>query len=103
MTTANGGPSSQAGPPSSAVGVDGSQLQVPVRADGIQLIGRSQGSGYREAPSLVRRGDGQTLQLTPLLYAVLEAADGTRGVEEIADRASAVSGRLVRGDNVRTL
>ncbi|UZX04378.1 hypothetical protein F8G81_18500 [Arthrobacter sp. CDRTa11] len=103
MTTANGGPSSQAGPPSSAVGVDGSQPQVPLRADGIQLIGRSQGSGYREAPSLVRRADGQTLQLTPLLYAVLEAADGSRGVEEIADHASAVSGRLVSGDNVRTL
>ena len=29
------------------------------------------GSGYREPPSLARRGDGQTFQLTPLLYLVL--------------------------------
>ena len=27
------------------------------------------GSGYREPPALVRRADGQTVQLTPLLYA----------------------------------
>ena len=49
----------------------------PARADGLQLIGEMQGSGYRVPPALVRRGDGQTLQLTPLLYAVLEAVDGT--------------------------
>ena len=44
---------------------------VPVRADGIQLIGEMKGSGYQEPPALVRRGDGQTIQLTPLLYLVL--------------------------------
>ena len=103
MTTAHGGPRPQADPPSfSPAGVAGS-IQVPVRADGVQLIGRSRGSGYREPPSLVRRADGQTLQLTPLLYLMLEAADGTRDVEEIADYASARSGRLVSADNVRTL
>ena len=31
---------------------------------------------------LVRRGDGQTLQLTPLLYSVLEAVDGRRTCAE---------------------
>ncbi|WCI08313.1 hypothetical protein PJ267_18375 [Arthrobacter sp. OVS8] len=67
-------------------------MQVPVRADGVQLLGETKGSGYREAPSLVRRADGQTLQLTRLLYLVLEAMDGTRGVEEIADHASAAFG-----------
>jgi putative peptide zinc metalloprotease protein len=76
---------------------------VPVRADGVQLIGQSQGSGYREAPSLVRRADGQTLQLTQVLYLVLEAADGTRGLAEIAEYASTGSGRLVSAGNVRTL
>ncbi|WP_354351857.1 hypothetical protein [Pseudarthrobacter sp. PvP090] len=78
-------------------------LQVPVRADGVQLLGETQGSGYREAPSLVRRADGQTLQLTRLLYLVLEAVDGTRGPEEIASHASAGFGRQVSADNVRTL
>src|SRR5689334_6816384 len=61
------------------------------------------GSGYREAPALARRGDGQTIQLTPLLYLVLAAADGTRGYDEIAREVSAAFGRTVTADNVRTL
>src|SRR4051812_6229677 len=56
---------------------------VPARADGLELLGEIPGSGYRQAPSLVRRRDGQTLQLTPLLYAVLEAIDGERSYPEI--------------------
>ena len=102
MTHHPGGPASKAGPPSSAVLTEHS-LQVPARADGVQLLGQSEGSGYREPPSLVRRSDGQTLQLTRLLYLVLEAADGTRSVDDIAQHASAGSGRLVSADNVRTL
>ena len=59
-----------------------------MRAEGVQLIGEAKGSGYREAPSLVRRADGQTIQLTRLLYLVLEAIDGAAGPEEIAEHAS---------------
>jgi putative peptide zinc metalloprotease protein len=103
MTHASGGPRPQAGPPSSAAPVAEHPLQGPARADGVQLIGRSEGSGYREPPSLVRRADGQTLQLTPLLYAVLEAVDGRRTVEDIAAQASQASGRLISAENVRTL
>ncbi|RAM38744.1 hypothetical protein [Arthrobacter globiformis] len=77
--------------------------EVPVRAEGIQLIGEAKGSGYREAPSLVRRADGQTIQLTRLLFHVLEAIDGVRGMDGIAEVASTQSGRLITGDNVRTL
>ena len=89
-----------AGPPSSAaVGLQ----PVPVRAAGVQLIGEAKGSGYKEAPSLVRRSDGQTIQLTRLLYLVLEAIDGERGLEEIAGHASDSFGRLVSAENVRTL
>ena len=76
---------------------------APVRADGVQLIGETKGSGYRSRPSLVRRADGQTIQLTPLLYLVLEAIDGQRGVDEIAEHVSDSFGRLVSADNVRTL
>ncbi|WP_455835301.1 hypothetical protein [Pseudarthrobacter siccitolerans] len=103
MTHTSGGPRSQAGPPSSAAPVAEAPLPVPARADGVQLIGRSEGSGYREPPALVRRADGQTLQLTPLLYAVLEAVDGRRTEEDIAAHAGAASGRLISADNVRTL
>lgn len=103
MTHPNGGPRPEAGPPSSSATISEHALPVPFQADGVQLLGQPEGSGYREAPSLVRRADGQTLQLTRLLYLVLEAADGTRNAEEIAAHASAGSGRLVSTENVRTL
>src|SRR6478752_5622062 len=76
---------------------------VASRADGVELIGEMVGSGYREPPALARRGDGQTFQLTPLLYLVLETVDGRRGYDEVAQRVSAAYGRTVTPDNVRTL
>jgi len=76
---------------------------VPVLAPGIQLLGVQQGSGYVVPPALVRRGDGQVLQLTPLLYAVLEAVDGDRDAEAIAEAASDVTGRGLAAADVMTL
>jgi putative peptide zinc metalloprotease protein len=76
---------------------------VPVRADGVELIGEMKGSGYREPPALARRGDGQTIQLTPLLYLVLANVDGRRTYAEVAERVSAAYGRTVTADNVRSL
>ncbi|MDQ0145951.1 hypothetical protein [Pseudarthrobacter niigatensis] len=112
MTQTQGGPPAQAGPPSSGAGlsqdppgrtITTAGAHLPALADGVQLLGPAEGSGYREPPSLVRRGDGQTLQLTRLLYLVLEGADGTRDLEAIARHVSDGSGRLVSADNVRTL
>src|SRR5689334_3272440 len=76
---------------------------VPVRATGVELIGEMRGSGYREPPALVRRADGQMLQLTPLLYAVVEAVDGRRTEAEIAEAVSAAVGRTVSTSNIATL
>src|SRR6478672_4783874 len=76
---------------------------VASRADGVELIGEMVGSGYREPPALARRGDGQTFQLTPLLYLVLSTVDGQRGYDEVAQRVGAAYGRTVTPDNVRTL
>lgn len=76
---------------------------VPARPDGLQLIGEVVGSGYRTPPSLVRRQDGQTLQLTPLLYAILEAVDGRRGYAEIAQLVSARTARAITASDVETL
>jgi len=111
MTQTHGGPPPEAGPPSSRVSVapvpsgqsTTAGAHLPTRAEGVQLLGTAEGSGYREPPALVRRADGQTLQLTRLLYLVLEAADGTRDLDGIARHASEGSGRLVSADNVRTL
>jgi len=76
---------------------------IPVRADGVELIGEMVGSGYREPPALARRGDGQTFQLTPLLYLVLSTVDGQRDYDQVAERVGAAYGRTVTADNVRTL
>jgi putative peptide zinc metalloprotease protein len=57
---------------------------VPRPATGLELAGQLDGSGYKEPPWLVRRADGQVLQLTPALYAVLEAIDGRRDIEAIS-------------------
>ncbi|BCW79769.1 hypothetical protein [Arthrobacter sp. NicSoilC5] len=112
MTQTQGGPPSQAGPPSSTAAlsqdppdrtITTAGAHLPALADGVQLLGPAEGSGYREPPALVRRADGQTLQLTRLLYLVLEGADGTRDFDAIAKHASEGSGRLVSADNVRTL
>ena len=60
-------------------------VDAPTRVDGVQLIGEMVGSGYRTPPALVRRADGQVLQLTPMLYLVLSAVDGRRSHAEIAE------------------
>jgi putative peptide zinc metalloprotease protein len=74
-----------------------------VRADGVQLLGAVPGSGYRVAPALVRRGDGQAIQLTPLLYATLEQVDGRRTPAEVAAAMGAALGRRVSDSDVETL
>jgi putative peptide zinc metalloprotease protein len=76
---------------------------VPVPADGVVALGAAQGSGYRRPPTLVRRGDGQVLQVTPLLYAVMAAIDGRRSYDEVAAEAGRVAGRTLHADDVRTL
>ncbi|MDQ1631938.1 MAG: putative peptide zinc metalloprotease protein [Frankiaceae bacterium] len=75
----------------------------PQLAEGVELLGEMPGSGYRQAPALVRRGDGQTLQLTPLLYGVLEAVDGVRGPAEIATELSEKIGKAASADDVSFL
>ena len=77
--------------------------EVPQVATGVELIGEYEASGYKEAPCLVRRSDGQTIQLTPLLYALVELVDGRRDTAGIANLLSARTGRTVSDDNVRYL
>ena len=78
-------------------------VDAPARADDLALLGTMVGSGYRTPPALVRRGDGQTLQLTPLLYLVLDAIDGRRDYAEIAARVREVMRRDVTEDVVATV
>ena len=75
----------------------------PRLAAGTELIGEFEGSGFKEPPSLARRGDGQVIQLTPLLYSVAAKADGAHTLAEIATDVGHEIGRTVTADNVRTL
>ena len=62
------------------------ELRRPQLLPGTELLGRFAGSGLREPPYLVRRPDGQIVQLSRLLYEVASRMDG-RDIATIADRA----------------
>ncbi len=76
---------------------------VPRLADGVELLGEYQGSGYSQPPSLVRRADGQVIQMSPLLYQVACRIDGSRGPAAIAELVSGDLGRSLTADQVRYL
>ncbi len=76
---------------------------IPRLAEGLELIGEYEGSGFKETPYLARRADGQVIQLSYLLYLVAEAVDGQRDFGEIAERVTEEFGRTVSADNIRYL
>ena len=77
--------------------------RVPRLAEGVELLGEYKGSGYAQPPSLVRRADGQVIQMSPLLYRVACRIDGSRGLDAIAELVSADLGRSLTADQVRYL
>jgi putative peptide zinc metalloprotease protein len=86
-------------------GVDGSPSSdsAPKLAEGVELIGQYEDSGFKDPPYMARRSDGQVVQLPELLYAVVEESNGQSGYAEIADRVGDRIGREVSEDNVRYL
>src|SRR5918993_2701960 len=81
-------------------------LHAPARevfalADGVELIGEYEDSGFKEPPLLARRADGQMIQLTRLLYLVAAASDGRRDEHGVAAEVSEHFGRPVSAGNVR--
>jgi putative peptide zinc metalloprotease protein len=76
---------------------------ILARAEGLELLGEVSGSGYKEGASLVRRADGQMVQLGPLMYALLASADGTRDDSAIAEAMSETLGRGVTEEHVAAL
>src|SRR3954467_9748126 len=76
---------------------------VPALVSGTQLLGVQPGFGYVTPPQLVCRADGQGMQVTPLLYAVLEAIDGERSVEQVARLLSATNARELHADDIEML
>ena len=76
---------------------------MPRLAAGVELLGEYKGSGYRQPPSLVRRRDGQIIQMSRLLYLVASKIDGSRDLAAIAESVSHDLGRTLSAGQVRYL
>lgn len=76
---------------------------VPRRAPELEFLGPYKDSGFQDPPYLVRRNDGNVVQLSRLLYLVALHADGTRDLASVAHRVSGEFGRAVSSDNVAYL
>lgn len=76
---------------------------APRLAEGIELIGEYQGSGFIQAPYILRRADGQVIQLPRLLYLLAASLDGERDHERLATVLSAEFGKVVQADQVEFL
>lgn len=82
--------------------------QAPVsaalaRAEGVELLGDVHGSGYENGAALVRRADGQMVQLGPMMYALLECVDGQRSITELSSCMSERAGRRFDEEHVVAL
>lgn len=76
---------------------------VPRLADGVELIGEYQGSGFKEPRYIVRRADGQVIQLPRLLYLLATTMDGQRDQGQVAGVLSAEFGKVVQAEQVAFL
>ena len=78
-------------------------VETPRLADGVELLGEYKDSGYSQPPSLVRRADGQVIQMSRLLYLVACRINGSRDPAAIAELVSGDLGRSLTADQVRHL
>jgi putative peptide zinc metalloprotease protein len=76
---------------------------VPRPSAGLQLHGEYQGSGFTDPQYIARRGDGQVVQLSRLLYLVADATDGIRDTATISHHVSGSYGRELSQDNISFL
>jgi putative peptide zinc metalloprotease protein len=72
----------------------------PALADGAELIGEFESSGYREPPALIRRGDGQVVRLHPLLFEVASQLDGRQRLSAVAGAVERETGTELTADQV---
>lgn len=76
--------------------------ELPARSPNVELIGEIRESGFEEPQYLIQRGD-RFIQLTELLYRIVEQADGERTLDEIAVKVTEITDWQVSADNVRQL
>jgi putative peptide zinc metalloprotease protein len=75
----------------------------PRLADGIELIGEFEDSGFKRPPFIARRRDGQVVQMHQMLYRLAEQIDGHAKLEEVAERFSTAIERNVKAADVQML
>jgi putative peptide zinc metalloprotease protein len=68
---------------------------IPRLVEGIELIGKYQGSGFTEPRYIVRRADGQMIQLSRLLYLLACSVDGQRNLGQVAGVLSVQFGKAL--------
>jgi putative peptide zinc metalloprotease protein len=83
--------------------VDTARSVTPRLAEGTELIGEYQGSGFQEPRYIVRRADGQVIQLPRLLYLLAANLDGQRDLAQLADQLTAEFGKVVSAKQVSYL
>jgi putative peptide zinc metalloprotease protein len=74
----------------------------PALAPNVQLAGELKETGFTESQWLIER-DGRFIQLTELLYRLLEQMNGERTLEEVAAKSTESTEWLVSADDVRYL
>jgi putative peptide zinc metalloprotease protein len=90
-------------PAAPLAGAPGRALPRPRRRPGIELMGSMPDTGFAEEQFLLQTPDGQYCRLSPLLYRTVEAADGTRDTEAMAEYVSVAVGKQVSSDNIEWL
>jgi putative peptide zinc metalloprotease protein len=76
---------------------------LPRLAPGLELIGEFEDSGFKEAPFIARRADGQVVQMPKMLFRLAEEIDGQSSSEAIAERFSHAVRRNVGAADIEFL
>ncbi|HMG43341.1 MAG TPA: hypothetical protein VK611_18575 [Acidimicrobiales bacterium] len=82
------------------VDLGGERLEL---ADGVELLGKYQGSGFRTPSYLVKRSDGQVIQVTELIYLVATCLAAGYHLHQVAARITGELDRSVSVENVAYL
>jgi putative peptide zinc metalloprotease protein len=80
----------------------GESPEQPLLASGVQLVGEMPDTAFVDRQWLIQR-NGQFIQLSELLYRVVEQMDGRRTPDEIAEGVTDATRWLVTGDQVEQL
>ena len=73
------------------------------RVAGLDELGQTQGSGLREPSYLIRRADGQVVQLSELLHVVVREVSADRDAVRVAEAVSAAYGRTLSVEGLTLL